>query len=225
MKKLILLSVVALVAMTSCNCKSKVALKSQSDSLSNAIGTLMGMQLKSTIKDGQYNAQIIAAAIDKVMTTKDETELDSIVTNADEFFRNYIMVVVPAQKAAESSKFMAETAKKSNVKKTETGLLYEIVEQGDMAMMPADGTDTVTVNYKGTLINGEEFDSSYQRGEPATFPLDGVIAGWSEGIKFVGKGGKIKLYIPAELAYGNQGPLAGEALVFDVELLDVKKAK
>lgn len=225
MKKLILLSVVALVAMTSCNCKSKVALKSESDSLSNAIGTLMGMQLKSTIKDGKYNADIIAAAIDKVMTTKDEAALDSIVTNADEYFRNYIMVVVPAQKAAESTKFLADTEKKSGVKKTESGLLYEIVTPGDAAMMPMNATDTVTVNYKGTLANGEEFDSSYQRGEPAVFPLDGVITGWTEGIKLIGKGGKIKLYIPSTLAYGDQGPLAGEALIFDVELLDVKAAK
>lgn len=225
MKKLILLSVVALVAMTSCNCKSKVAMKSESDSLSNAIGTLMGMQLKSTIKDGQYNADIIAAAIDKVMTTKDEAELDSIVTNADEYFRNYIMVVVPAQKAEASSKFLGETEKKSGVKKTESGLLYEIVGAGDMTMMPTNATDTVTVNYKGTLANGEEFDSSYQRGEPAIFPLDGVITGWTEGIKLIGKGGKIKLYIPSNLAYGDQGPLGGEALVFDVELLDVKTAQ
>ncbi|MEG2758929.1 MAG: FKBP-type peptidyl-prolyl cis-trans isomerase, partial [Rikenellaceae bacterium] len=110
-------------------------------------------------------------------------------------------------------------------KKTESGLLYEIVETGDMAIVPTSSTDTVTVNYKGTLSDGEEFDSSYERGEPAIFPLDGVIPGWTEGIKLIGKGGKIKLYIPSDLAYGNQGPLAGEALVFDVELLDVKTAK
>lgn len=225
MKKLLLLSVIVLMTMTSCNSKGNTALKSESDSLSNAIGTLMGMQLKSTIKDGKFDAKIIAAAIDNVMNTKDEKELDSIVSGADEYFRNYIMVVLPAQKATASAKFLAETAKKSNIKKTESGLLYEIVETGDMAIVPTSSTDTVTVNYKGTLSDGEEFDSSYERGEPAIFPLDGVIPGWTEGIKLIGKGGKIKLYIPSDLAYGNQGPLAGEALVFDVELLDVKAAK
>lgn len=225
MKKLILLSTVTLIALTSCNCKSKVSLKSESDSLSNAVGTLMGMQLKSTIKDAKFDSKIIAAAIDKVMATTDEKELDSMLTGADEYFRNYVMVVVPAQKAAASTKFLSEVEAKGGVNKTESGLLYEIIEQGDMNLVPTNNTDTVTVNYKGTLSNGEEFDSSYERGEPTSFPLDGVIEGWTEGIKFIGKGGKIKLYIPSNLAYGEQGPLGGEVLIFEVDLLDVKPAK
>ena len=75
------------------------------------------------------------------------------------------------------------------------------------------------MNYRGTTVEGNEFDSSYARGEPATFPLNGVIKGWTEGLQLVKEGGKIKLFIPPELAYGKRGPLANRALIFDVELL------
>jgi FKBP-type peptidyl-prolyl cis-trans isomerase len=89
-------------------------------------------------------------------------------------------------------------------------------------------TDSVTVNYKGTLIDGTEFDNSYTRGEPITFPLNRVIAGWTEGLQLMTVGSKYKLYIPYTLAYGShdQGPIpGGSALIFEVELLDVKKSK
>ena len=111
------------------------------------------------------------------------------------------------------------------VKTSSTGLVYQVVEAGK-GEAPKD-SDTVVVNYKGTLIDGKEFDNSYTRGEPLSFRLDGVIPGWTEGLKNIKKGGKIKLVIPPELAYGKAGVPGippNSTLVFDVELLDVKPA-
>lgn len=107
--------------------------------------------------------------------------------------------------------------------KTPSGLRYAILKQG-AGIFPA-ASDTVTVHYRGTLLNGQEFDSSYRRGEPTSFPLNGVIRGWTEGLQLIQPGGKIKLIIPPELAYGAQGfgPIGPNAtLVFEIELLAVK---
>lgn len=123
------------------------------------------------------------------------------------------------------AKYRDSFAKEKGVKKTESGLLYKVEKEGS-GDAPKD-SDTVVVNYKGTLIDGTEFDNSYTRGEPLSFRLDGVIPGWTEGLKHVKKGGKIKLVIPPQLAYGKNGVPgipANSTLVFDVELLDIKPA-
>jgi FKBP-type peptidyl-prolyl cis-trans isomerase FklB len=119
----------------------------------------------------------------------------------------------------EGKQFMEENAKQEGVVTTDSGLQYQIIEEGT-GKAPSP-TDKVTVNYRGTLINGNEFDSSYSRGEPATFQLNGVIKGWTEGLQHIKEGGKIKLVIPPKLAYGDRGPMAHRTLVFDVELLSV----
>jgi len=129
------------------------------------------------------------------------------------------------ENATKGEAFAANFAKEKGVKKTDTGLLYK-VEKAGTGDAPKD-SDTVVVNYKGTLIDGSEFDNSYTRGEPLSFRLDGVIPGWTEGLKQVKKGGKIKLVIPPNLAYGKNGVPgipANSTLVFDVELLDIKPA-
>lgn len=225
MKKLVILSVAVATILVSCTGGSKsVAIKTQADSLSNALGTLMGSQIKKMVKDEPINAAIVAAAIEKVMSTKDMKDIEGEMASSENFFNNYMTVVMPAKKAAAETKILEDAAKKSGVQKTESGLLYEIVEAGDVAMKPTVA-DTVVAHYRGTLSDGTEFDSSHKRGEPATFPLNQVIKGWTEGLQFIGKGGKINLVIPAAIAYGNQGPLAGEVLFFEVELIDVKPAK
>jgi len=132
-------------------------------------------------------------------------------------------------KGAENKKageaYLAENAKKKGIITTASGLQYEVVKMGDGAKPLA--TDEVTVHYHGTTTNGEVFDSSKERGEPATFPLNGVIAGWTEGLQLMPKGSIFKLYLPSNLAYGERG--AGEkipphaVLIFEVELLDIKK--
>ena len=122
-------------------------------------------------------------------------------------------------------KFLADNGQRAGVKTTATGLQIETVQEGTGAMPKA--TDKVTVHYKGTLIDGTEFDSSYSRGQPVTFPLANVIPGWTEGLQLIRVGGKAKLFIPSDLAYGERG--AGgkigpnEALVFEVELVSIEK--
>jgi len=124
------------------------------------------------------------------------------------------------------AKFLAENAKKDGVKTTESGLQYLITEQGSGKKPTA--TDTVKVHYKGTFIDGKEFDSSFKRNEPATFPLNGVIKGWTEGLQLLNEGGKATLYVPGDLAYGDGGrpgiPPAS-MLIFEVELLEVMPPK
>ncbi len=120
---------------------------------------------------------------------------------------------------AEGKAFMEENAKQEGVVTTESGLQYKIVEEGT-GKSPA-ATDEVTVNYRGTLTDGKEFDSSYKRGEAASFALDGVIKGWTEGLQLMKEGGKAQFVIPPELAYGDRGPLGHRTLIFDVELISV----
>jgi FKBP-type peptidyl-prolyl cis-trans isomerase len=129
------------------------------------------------------------------------------------------------EKKLDGPTFLAETAKKAGVQKTASGLLYEIVKAGDGPKPKA--TDMVKVHYRGTLIDGREFDSSYKRNEPAVFPVNRVITGWHEALQLMPVGSKWKLYIPSELAYGKQGAAGGlippdSVLLFDVELLSIE---
>ncbi len=127
--------------------------------------------------------------------------------------------------AAEGETFLAENAQKEGVKVTDSGLQYEVLEEGDG---PKPGPeDDVTIQYKGTLIDGTQFDSSYDRGEPATFNVGGVIQGFSEGLQLMSVGSKYRFFIPSDLAYGpagsgrNIGPNA--TLIFEVELLGINE--
>jgi FKBP-type peptidyl-prolyl cis-trans isomerase len=125
---------------------------------------------------------------------------------------------------AEGVKFLAENKTKPGVITTSSGLQYKVITQGS-GPKPSK-TSTVTVNYKGTLLNGDEFDSSYSRNEPATFALNGVIPGWTEGLQLMSKGAKFQFWVPAALAYGEAGspPKIGPnaTLAFEVEMLDIK---
>ena len=124
--------------------------------------------------------------------------------------------------AGEGKAFLAENAKREGVTRLASGLQYEVLTAGDGATPTAD--DQVRTHYHGTLIDGTVFDSSYQRGQPAEFPVGGVIAGWTEALQLMGVGSKWRLYVPSELAYGAQGVGSippHSVLVFDVELLAV----
>jgi FKBP-type peptidyl-prolyl cis-trans isomerase len=124
----------------------------------------------------------------------------------------------------EGTKFLEENKNKPGVKTTASGLQYKVIKDGTGPQPKA--TDMVTVNYRGTLIDGTEFDSSYKRGQPATFPLNGVIKGWTEGLQLMKVGSKYQFFVPSNLAYGERsvGPdiAANATLIFEVELQDVK---
>ena len=125
---------------------------------------------------------------------------------------------------AEGEKFLAENGKKEGIITTASGLQYQILREGNGKSPKA--TDTVECHYEGTLIDGTKFDSSYDRGQTATFPLNQVIAGWTEGLQLMKEGGKYRFFIPYNLGYGERGAGASippfAALVFDVELVTVK---
>ena len=126
-------------------------------------------------------------------------------------------------KAAEGEEFLAKNAEREEVTVTESGLQYEVLAAGEGEKPTAEST--VRTHYHGTFINGDVFDSSYDRGQPAEFPVGGVIAGWTEALQLMPVGAKYRLYIPYNLAYGERGSQGAippySALVFDVELLDI----
>lgn len=130
-----------------------------------------------------------------------------------------------AQSALEKGQqFLAENGKRDGVKTTASGLQYEVLTPGDGKSPKA--TDTVLVHYKGTLLDGKEFDSSYKRNQPISFPLNRVIPGWTEGVQLMKEGAKYRFFIPSNLAYGASGAPGAigpnETLIFDVELLKVQ---
>mgnify|MGYP001031285835 CR=1 FL=1 len=138
-----------------------------------------------------------------------------------------VVSIIPtmAQNALEEGKkFLAENAKKEGVVTTSSGLQYIVLKEGTGKKPKA--TDTVLVHYRGTLLNGKEFDSSYSRNQPIEFPLNRVIPGWTEGVQLMKEGAKYKFFIPSQLAYGpfGAGPDIGpnETLIFEVELLKVR---
>lgn len=130
----------------------------------------------------------------------------------------------PEENKAAGEAFLSENSKKDGVITTASGLQYTVLTEGEGASPSA--TDRVTVHYKGTTIDGDEFDSSYSHGQPATFPLNRVIAGWTEGVQLMKEGAKYRFYIPSELAYGQHGAGGAigpnETLIFDVELIKVQ---
>jgi len=145
--------------------------------------------------------------------------------NYEEFKAGIDLVLNMSAKAKEEGeKFLAENAKREGVKTTASGLQYEVLE-ATIGQKPK-ATDTVRVHYEGTLIDGTVFDSSYKRGESISFPLNGVIKGWTEGLQLMSVGSKYKLFIPYQLAYGEHGAGASippySALIFTVELLGIE---
>jgi len=132
---------------------------------------------------------------------------------------------LPADNAKKATDFLEANKKKPGVVALPSGLQYKMLKQG--AGKKPSATDTVTVHYEGTLINGTVFDSSVKRGQPLSFPLNRVIKGWTEGVQLMQEGGKIELYIPPDLGYGERGAGAAigpnELLIFTVELLSVGK--
>ena len=199
-------------------------LKSKKDKASYAIGMDMGNSLKRNEID--VDPDILAQALKAVLTgqktllTKDDVK--TILTDLQQEVRTEQL----EKRKKEGEAFLAANKKKEGVKTLPSGLQYKVITEGK-GEKPAL-TDTVTVNYKGTMVDGTEFDSSYKRGKPATFPVNGVIKGWTEALQLMKVGSKWDLYIPSDLAYGEQGRPGmppNSTLIFEVELLSIDKKK
>lgn len=194
------------------------------DKLSYALGMVIGHNLKG-MGVANLNGEDFAQAVCDVVagqTTKIDDEEAQKLVNA---FMQKQQEEAGKAVREEGERFLAENAKKEGVTVLPSGLQYTVLKEGNGAKPLA--TDRVKCHYEGTLTNGNVFDSSYRRGEPAVFPLNGVIAGWTEGVQLMAEGAKFRFFIPYHLAYGERG--AGQAippyaaLVFDVELLEVVK--
>lgn len=192
------------------------------EKLSYALGMIIGHNLKGmnvTNLNGADFAKAVEDVLSSAKTALSDAEAQQLVT--DYLQRQEAEKGAAAREAGE--KFLAENAKKEGVTVLPSGLQYSVITEGK-GRKPA-ATDSVKCHYEGTLIDGTVFDSSYRRGEPATFPLNGVIAGWTEGVQLMAEGAKFRFFIPFNLAYGSRG--AGQsippyaALIFDVELLEV----
>jgi FKBP-type peptidyl-prolyl cis-trans isomerase FkpA len=226
---------VALVAGLAAACnkqenRGSTELNTDAQKFGYAIGVDIGKSL-SPVKD-EVDIDALVAGLDEALAGKEvrlsDEEREKIKSEVTKKLQQKQIEerTAKAAKAKEAGeKFLAENGKREGVKTTASGLQYEMLTEGSGATPKA--TDKVTVHYKGTLIDGTEFDSSYARGQPVTFPLGNVIPGWTEGLQLVKTGGKAKLYIPSALAYGERGAGAkigpNETLIFEVELIGIEK--
>lgn len=199
--------------------------KTNEDLVSYGIGRQMGDQLASNPFDGVSAAAVAQGVMDALNGVAMPYSNEQMQAAFEAI--NTQMQAKEAEKskvlAAAGEAFLAENAKKAGVKVTASGLQYEVITQGTGAIPTA--TSKVKTHYHGTLIDGTVFDSSVNRGQPIDFPVNGVIAGWTEALQLMPVGSKYRLYIPYNLAYGERGAGASikpySALIFDVELIDI----
>ena len=208
------------------------------------VSAMMGKNMGAAVKgvDAEINIKDVFRAIDDAAKVEDPAHIDSLMrmtqAQMQNAFRRHAEEArakaeaerekALVENAEESAKWLAEIEKQEGVQKTESGLLYRIDREGEGVQATLD-TDVVLVNYEGKTRDGKVFDSSYEREEPISFPLNGVIKGWTEGMKLVKAGGQITLWIPSELAYGERGAGSdigpNQALEFKVELIEVNPAE
>lgn len=231
----VFLSVVCLIALAApaMTEENKGGLKTRKDKVSYLIGVDMGRRMKAELEKQSidHDPAIVAQAIrdvlsgGKILLTDDELQMVRTALQEELQAKNKERTKELAEKnKKEGPVFLAANAKKEGVKTTATGLQYKVLTQGK-GRMPQK-TDTVTVNYRSTFIDGTEFDSSTRRGKPATFSLDQVIAGWSESLTLMNEGSKWEVVVPPSIGYGpvgtQGGPIGPHAvLVFEIELLAV----
>lgn len=199
------------------------------ESLSERISYSYGLMIARQLSDRGIEidqAQFMAAfqsVLEKKAPLLNEDEVSAAFSENQKMLDAKNVTGPDKENLDKGNAFLAENAKKEGVKTTASGLQYEVIKEGDGAKPKA--TDEVKVHYHGTLIDGKVFDSSVERGEPAEFPLNRVIPGWTEGVQLMSKGSKYRFFIPYDLAYGDRGAGADikpySALVFEVELLDI----
>lgn len=243
MKKVIKISALAAAVLLAAGCQEKttqapgVELNTDEQKAAYAIGASVGNFASQTLKQQDELGVVLDRALVQqglMDALAGQVKMNDKEMGAALRTHEQKMNTVVQEKAREKreetlktgARFLEEHAKKEGVSTTESGLQYEVIKQGDGPKPTAE--DTVTVHYTGTLTDGTVFDSSKQRGQPATFPLANVIKGWTEGVALMPVGSEYRLTIPAELAYGDQevGTIpAGSVLVFDVELISIEGKK
>ena len=208
-------------------------IKDQKDKVSYGIGMEIGRNLKRQSFD--LNTELLLRGFKDAFSGEKALMTDQEITETMTAFQKEVMAKQQelTKKLGEKNKqegeaFLAENKKKEGVITLPSGLQYKVIKAGSGKKPKA--TDTVTVQYRGTLINGSEFDSSYKRGTPATFPVTGVIPGWTEILQLMEEGDKWEVFIPSNLAYGEHGAAGGligpnATLIFEIELLSVQEKK
>jgi len=207
------------------------ALDSRADSVSYSLGFFYGQSLAAEGVESLENETFIAGlnqALRQEDSSIDDIAMQSLLQSFQQEIsenRSARQESEAAENIAEGQQFLEENAQKDDVMVTESGLQYRVIEEGTGERPSAQ--DEVEVHYRGTLISGEEFDSSHSRGQTATFPLNRVISGWTEGLQLMREGATYEFFVPSELGYGTNPPPGspiqpGSVLIFEVELIDVK---
>jgi len=216
-KVIVMLGILFLVSQV--NAEEKLVLKNQKEKVSYIIGMDIGGNLKKQSIDIDPN--ILAKGIQDALGGAKSLLTDQEMQETMVAFQKELM----EKHKKQGEDFLAENKKKEGVKTLPSGLQYKVIKAGTGKKPKAD--DTVTANYRGTLIDGMEFDSSYKRGQPGTFRVSGVIPGWTEALQLMEEGAKWQLFVPSNLAYGQRG--AGKvigpdtALIFEIELVSIQE--
>ncbi len=225
----VVLAMLVVLSASSVSQKKKAELKTQKQKASYGIGMDIGKNFKEQFPDVDVDAMV--RGFKDALAGNKPAIADSELTTVMQEFQQEMMQKRSERMAAQAEKnkkegetFLADNKKKEGIITTASGLEYKVIKQGT-GPKPTPN-DTVVCNYRGTLIDGKEFDSSYKRGTPATFVLGQVIPGWIEGLQLMSVGSKYEFYIPSNLAYGERGAGAdigpNATLIFEVELLGIK---
>ncbi len=226
----VVLSVLLLVSLV--NAQENPVLKNQKEKVSYSIGLNIGRNVGGDLKKQSIDIDpnILAKGFQDALAGAKPLLTDQEIQETMATFQKEMMA-----KQAETGKknkergeaFLAENKKKEGVKTLPSGLQYKVIKAGTGKKPKL--SDTVTTHYRGTLIDGTEFDSSYKRGQPATFPVSGVVPGWTEALQLMEEGAKWQLFIPPNLAYGERsaGGVIGpnETLIFEIELISIQEKK
>jgi len=224
MKKMLLL--LSMAAMTSgLFAQTKIALTNAKDSASYAYGIVLANSIKRQLSDN-LNREVLIASLNATLKEESMLMTPEVANKVFSDYNRSVQMKASEKTRKEGLEFLENNKKRKEVTTTSSGLQYEVMKRGNGTVSPKE-TDKVEVHYHGTLISGEVFDSSVERGQPAQFGLNQVIKGWTEGLQYMKEGDKFKFFIPAELAYGERGAggkiKPGATLVFEVELLKIVK--
>jgi FKBP-type peptidyl-prolyl cis-trans isomerase FklB len=227
LKLIVVLGILFFVSQVSA--EEKLVLKNQKDKVSYSIGLNIGRNLANDLKKQSIDIDpnLLTKGIQDALAGAKPLLTDQEIQETMVAFQKEMMAKweeIGKKNKAEGEAFLAENKKKEGVKTLPSGLQYKVIKAGAGKKPKAD--DTVTVNYQGTLINGAEFDSSYKRGQPATFRVSGVMPGWGEALQLMGEGAKWQLFIPSNLAYGERGTSGiigpNATLIFEIELVSIQ---